>query len=743
MASTTDTGDPPLYRYRFGGAEYDESRQSLRVGDTPVEMEQRPLQVLAVLLRRADEAVTREELFDAVWAGRPTVDNVLPNAVAKLRKALGPRDGARIHTLPRFGYRLEGPVERTVAGRGAFLPPTLAAGQPVPGRRHFHLREPLDAAAGGLVWLARHDKTGAARVYKFAAGGERLAALKREVTICRALRESLGERDDFVRVLDWNFDTPPFYIECDDAGTDLLRWAQDDGRLAGMAPAQRLDLFLQVADAVAAAHGAGVLHKDLKPANLLVAPRGDGWRVRVADFGSGHLRDPQRLVALGITRLGFTVTQPLPAEAGVTPLYVAPELLAGIEPTAKSDVYALGLVLFQLVVGDLRRPLAPGWERDVGDELLREDIAAATDGDPAMRPEAAALAERLRAQDMRRRERTRLRAAEARARDAERLLERGRARRPWIAAALALLLAGLGASLWQFRRARDARDEARQQAAIAEATNRFLNQDLLGAGIGDDSPAWYERNPSLREILDAAAQRLDTRFAGEPLLLADLHQTLGRAYRSTGAYAKAAAQLQAAADLFVRSLGRDDERSLLAQYELAGVLSNLSRFKEAHVLLDRADAANHGRDTVTELALHAHLARGDVLYQQMRVTPALAEYRSAENLQKLLRPNDTALSAHLLLAIAGCDLRLGQPRTAEAIARTILAGAPYTQARVGLGTLATARSRLGDALRGQGRYAEAIPVTQQSLADYERANGSDSQGDQRTEHARLSLLAHR
>src|SRR3546814_15463825 len=83
------------------------------------------------------------------------------------------------------------------------------------------------------------------------------------------------------------------------------------------------------------------------------------------------------------------------------------------------------------------------------------------------------------------------------------LFRSSRARRPGIATAAVLLLAGRAISLWQFMRAHDALEQARRQTAIADATNRFLNDDLLGAGIGGDSPAWYERNPSLREILDA------------------------------------------------------------------------------------------------------------------------------------------------------------------------------------------------------------------------------------------------
>src|SRR3546814_14744856 len=110
--------------------------------------------------------------------------------------------------------------------------------------------------------------------------------------------------------------------------------------------------------------------------------------------------------------------------------------------------------------------------------------------------------------------------------------------------------------------------------------------------MGGDSPAWYERNPSLREILHAAAQRLDQRFGGGPLLRAGLHQTLRRAYRSTGAYIKAEPQLRPAVELLQRAAGAADERRNLQQYELAGGLSQLSSLQEAGARAGPAHASD-------------------------------------------------------------------------------------------------------------------------------------------------------
>jgi non-specific serine/threonine protein kinase len=101
---------------------------------------------------------------------------------------------------------------------------------------------------------------------------------------------------------------------------------------------------------------------------------------------------------MGITNLGFTQTASLEAQSLTgTLMYLPPEVLAGQSPTTGADVYALGVMLYQLVIGDFRKPLAPAWEAEIKDPLLREDIADAACGDPAKRLGSAAdLAERRR-----------------------------------------------------------------------------------------------------------------------------------------------------------------------------------------------------------------------------------------------------------------------------------------------------------------------------------------------------------
>src|SRR5690606_20514156 len=150
----------------------------------------------------------------------------------------------RIATVPRIGYRFDGPVERIAVGQRAASELELRAGQPVPGREHFLLERPLGRTLGSEVWLARQPRSREPRVFKFSLGGERLTAIKREATLMRVLRDTLGEREDFVRVLDWNFETEPCFLECEYGGESLPEWASGDDGPGDWGQAQRLDLFL-------------------------------------------------------------------------------------------------------------------------------------------------------------------------------------------------------------------------------------------------------------------------------------------------------------------------------------------------------------------------------------------------------------------------------------------------------------------------------------------------------------------
>jgi non-specific serine/threonine protein kinase len=377
--------------------------------------------------------------------------------------------------------------------------------------------------------------TGEQRVCKFVTDDEYLVDLRREVALALLLRDRLAGSDAFVPMTQWEFEQPPFFVESAFGGPNLYERADEGARLRSMPTARRVEIAAAMVDAVGAAHGVGVVHMDLKPSNVLVAPAGDGgWLVRVVDFGSGRSLDRTAIDRLEVQRLGLSVTQVVEGRpGGGTADYVAPEVRRGAEvviPTV-CDVFALGVMLYQLISGDLRKPLAPGWERDIDDPLLREDIALATDGNPRNRLQSASsLRQRLHDLEARRAE---IAAAMARAaRDdalrAQAQIDRERrrqleARRPWVVATLVVMGVSLAAVVWQWRGAQVAHASAEASAAQAQAVTRFLNEDVLGMADPFRAEA---PTPAIRQALQRAIASADRAFVGQPRTEAAVRATL-------------------------------------------------------------------------------------------------------------------------------------------------------------------------------------------------------------------------
>ncbi|MDO9451869.1 MAG: winged helix-turn-helix domain-containing protein [Stagnimonas sp.] len=538
--------------WTFAGAELNDRLLSLKVKGQPAELDYKSIEVLLVLLRHAGEVVTKDELLDTVWARAQgnISEGVLTNAISRLRKLLGDEV---IVTQHRVGYRLTVPVTRkSLAEAASEL--HLKPGEPVPAREAWLLLRPVGTGGQGEVWLAEHRKTREQRVFKFAIDAARLTALKREATLYRLLREVLGERPDFARVLEWNFTAPPFFLECQYGGVSLSDWAAQDAALATLSPQERLRLLVEIVAAVAAAHSAGVLHKDLKPGNVLVYPGADDrLHPRLTDFGSSRLADPAQLDALGITRLGFTVTQfDTGSSQSGTPLYLAPELMAGQLPTVQSDVYALGVMLYQFVVGDFSKPLVAGWEQDVDDALLREDIAAAAHGSPARRlASAAILVERLQGLETRRaaQQREHTRQTELQAKDTR--LRQLRLRRPWVLAFAAVLVVGLGSSLWLFQ-------QSRTEARTAWAINEFLQNEVLGFDMENGEA----KSITVLQAMQNGEQGLDQELAAEPEIRARVYATLARAYLNLGRWDEGEKRYSKVLAIY-REMGKAPNQSVL------------------------------------------------------------------------------------------------------------------------------------------------------------------------------------
>ncbi len=335
---------------------FDNSRQILRGSDLGELGELRWLNHGLYQLKGVEEAVEIGEVGEVGLAHLGT-----PRDSEKGRRTV-PADGEIVQ-----GWR---------PGIGLMVPQTA-----------WRLVEKLGEGGFGEVWLAAHERLKERHVFKFCFRADRARSLKREVTLFRLLKERVGEHPNLIRVYDVNLDEPPFFLEMDYAsGRDLAKWAAARGGAGTLDEATCVDLIAQCADALQAAHAAGVIHRDVKPSNILVSETaGGGVRAQLTDFGIGHVVAAETLA--GITQLGFTetLTDTGTSQASGTFLYLAPEILRGVPATPSSDVYALSVVLFQLLSGDLQQPVTADWARKIADETLRADLARGLASEPADR----------------------------------------------------------------------------------------------------------------------------------------------------------------------------------------------------------------------------------------------------------------------------------------------------------------------------------------------------------------------
>jgi TolB-like protein/DNA-binding winged helix-turn-helix (wHTH) protein/Tfp pilus assembly protein PilF len=400
---------------RFEGFEVDLAAGRLFKRGLRIRLREQSFRVLALLLERPGEVVTREDLRRQLWPADVFVDfeNSLNAAVARLREALG--DSAErprfIETLPRHGYRFIGalsePGSSPAAVRGSrgrrWRP---AAGRDVPDTP-WVLEEKLGEGGFGEVWLARHRRLKEPRVFKFCFREDRVRALKREMTLFRVWRARVGDHPRLVQLLDVNLEQPPFYLEEEYVpGRDLRTWCAAQGGIGKVPVEVRLELVAQAAEGLAAAHEAGIIHRDVKPGNILVVHRTaesgggqteDAPTAKLTDFGVGQVMSAE--VLAGITATGLTRTLGSGSSAALmgSHAYLAPELLMGRPATAQSDVYSMGVVLYQLLVGDFTQPVTTDWARAIPDAVLREDLQRCFAGRPEERfGSAIELAKNLR-----------------------------------------------------------------------------------------------------------------------------------------------------------------------------------------------------------------------------------------------------------------------------------------------------------------------------------------------------------
>ena len=599
-------------RWHFAGAVLDERTLGLLVNGVDAELERKPLEVLIYLLERAGEVCTKDELLAGVWPGRILSETVLTKCIGRLRDALGDQDQDVIKTAYGFGYRFIAPVRLELAAAPRTMPLDLHPGDHPPGRPLWSLIERLGMGGSGETWRARHDKTHEGRVFKFALDEASLGTLKREITAFRILNDALGGSGQIVRLLDWNLEQMPYFTEAEHLdGGSLIDWAKSRGGLASVSLAERIEVVAKAATALAAVHSVGMLHKDLRPLNIFVKPvAGQYVDIALGGFGSAAVLDAGHVDRLGITRLGFTRTIVPSGHNAATSLYRAPETLDGAPFTLKSDNYALGVILYQILTGDFHKAMPPEWRDQIEDELVREDLALVAESNPTLRlADADVLAQRLRSLDERRRQLKSQREAQARAESSQRPLQHARARYVGIAVGVAALAVGLAISTGLYFKARRAELGGRAAGAQAEAAAQFLAGEILTQESTGTAP----------DALARAGDAIDTRFAAQPGIAAELHYLIGHSYARMHDYSSSMAHLNRAIELAQRLDGAAAAPAL----------------RSAAELIEIDDIQGHLKDTLPRYeallaAAEGHIVQDDAAFLELERQVALGRRRLGE-----------------------------------------------------------------------------------------------------------------
>ena len=439
---------------------------------------------------------------------------------------------------------------------------------------------------------AEFIQRGALKLLRFEAIGE-LARFHAERQILARL-----DHPGIARLLDGGvaYDGRPYTVMAFVEGTSLLDYC--NARNATLH--ERLDLLAQVCDAVSYAHRNLIIHRDLKPANTLVDAEGN---VRLLDFGIAKLIDASA---------SPDAADPNVTVAPFTPDYAAPEQLAGAAVTTAADVYALGVLLFELLTGErpLRTRGLPSAQAFAvltdRDAPLASRIASEKNQSPMPANALAGDLDAIIAKCLRREPTHRyesvgdlkldvqrhLNHEPVLAREGARLYVFGRVLRRYrwpVAAAAALILAlaaGLAGTLWQARK-------AQTQTRTAMAVQTFVT-DLFRANSSNQKDPVKARATSARELLDIGAKKIDTEMTDAPAAKVAVLDLLGDLYDQLGLHDEEVRLRRQSVELTRTLYGSDSLELVAALSALSGAMHGTDvaddrepLLREALAILDR------------------------------------------------------------------------------------------------------------------------------------------------------------
>jgi eukaryotic-like serine/threonine-protein kinase len=515
-----------------------------------------------------------------------------------------------------------------------------------------------------------------------------------------------------------------------------------------LTPRQRLELFSSVCLAVQHAHQKGIIHRDLKPSNIIVTEQDGVARAKVIDFGIAK--------ALSAPLTDFTLVSRLGEPLG-TALYMSPEQAesSGLDVDTRTDIYSLGVILFELLVGE--PPMAP---RGEAIHVFMARLASRRTDPPTPSSrlttlgtgcEAVAYARHTDPNSLRRQlqgdidwivvkaldpDRTRrYESAAALAADIGRHLANEpvtarapsrsyRLRKfalrhpvavPLAAAAVLAIATSASFAVAGLVRARRAEQVAQQEAAAARSVTDFL----LGLFAPDDGTGEVNAEQlTARQLLDRGAARASRELASQPLLRGRILQTVGKAYASLGLYDEARTQLDEALAARTRAQGPTSLPVAETELELAGVTST-------HGDLTAADGHYARALAIRESLLgpqHPLVARavygiGALRSAQGRLDEAESSYRRALRIDEGSAA-DSAATAEDLMGLAIVMWQRKRFAEAETLMKRSIA---VEERRLGPDNADPASlNNLAALYWSTGRYADALPLQERVRRSFER-----------------------